>query len=352
MSGSTGPPPPGTPFRGAAALGAPRSTVTGGHRTGRPCGAPQRAAPAGFRRSPPRGRAARGRPGPVRGRFGHHRAGAGPPGAGPQWGGHPGPAPLRARLSGSRARYRCRQGPPRPRHGRGARTLRGRPGVRAPWRGAWFAIPQLPRTSAGGLAKHRLRLPRRPRGPPPSPGRRPCHRGPLESPPCAGPARGLLGPGPELLDEDRPLDRWSHEHLGTAQHTCGTVPRGPVDGPEHAAVDQFGRVHGVRGPRVADTSIPPDTPHRGPAATAVLTGELIAGAIRLDLPGAGRDPGSRGRPDPASPPAANTASSVATGPPLPGRNRPAAGQPSGRSRSHEGASPIRCRMTSEPRKVS
>ncbi|MGV4892039.1 GMC oxidoreductase [Streptomyces viridosporus] len=175
---------------------------------------------------------------------------------------------------------------------------------------------------------------------------------PLEDPPCAGPTRGLLGPGPELLDEDRPLDRWSHEHLGTAQHTCGTVPRGPVDGPEHAAVDQFGRVHGVRGPRVADTSVPPDTPHRGPAATAVLTGELIAGAIRLDLLGAGRDPGSRGRPDPASPPAANTASSVATGPPLPGRNRPAAGQPSGRSRSHEGASPIRCRMTSEPRKVS
>ncbi|WP_244301994.1 GMC oxidoreductase [Streptomyces viridosporus] len=87
---------------------------------------------------------------------------------------------------------------------------------------------------------------------------------PLEGPPCAGPARGLLGPGPELLDDDRPLDRWIREHLGTAQHTCGTVPRGPVDGPEHTAVDQFGRVHGVRGPRVADTSVPPR--HAAPGA--------------------------------------------------------------------------------------
>lgn len=106
----------------------------------------------------------------------------------------------------------------------------------------------------------------------------------LESPPFAGPSRGLLGPGPEVLDDDRSLDRWIHEHLGTAQHTCGTVPMGPADDPEHAAVDQFGRVHGVRGLRVADTSILPDTPHRGPAATAVLIGELIAQAIRLDLP--------------------------------------------------------------------
>ncbi|MEB8341457.1 mycofactocin dehydrogenase MftG [Streptomyces endophyticus] len=95
---------------------------------------------------------------------------------------------------------------------------------------------------------------------------------------------GLLAPGPEVLHDGRALDAWIRDHLGTAQHTCGTAPMGPADAPEHAAVDQYGRVHGVRGLRVADTSILPDTPHRGPAATAVLIGELIADAMRRELP--------------------------------------------------------------------
>ncbi|MGW5212300.1 GMC oxidoreductase [Streptomyces sp. NPDC004051] len=102
----------------------------------------------------------------------------------------------------------------------------------------------------------------------------------LESPPLADVARGPAGPGRKILDDDRALDRWIREHLGTAQHTCGTVAMGPADDPEHAAVDQFGRVHGVRGLGVADTSILPDAPHRGPAATAVLIGEVVADAMR------------------------------------------------------------------------
>ncbi|MGD6748161.1 GMC family oxidoreductase [Streptomyces sp. BH106] len=88
---------------------------------------------------------------------------------------------------------------------------------------------------------------------------------------------GLLAPGGEVLRDDGALDSWIREHLGTAQHTCGTVPMG-------LAVDQYGRVHGIRGLRVADTSMLPDTPHRGPAATAVLIGELIADAMRRELP--------------------------------------------------------------------
>ncbi|MEV0639852.1 mycofactocin system GMC family oxidoreductase MftG [Streptomyces sp. NPDC050619] len=106
----------------------------------------------------------------------------------------------------------------------------------------------------------------------------------LDTPPLADISHGLLDPGPDVLDDDRALDNWIRDHLGTAQHTCGTVPMGPADDPRRAAVDQFGRVHGVRGLRVADTSILPDAPHRGPAATAVLIGELIADAIRRDLP--------------------------------------------------------------------
>lgn len=73
--------------------------------------------------------------------------------------------------------------------------------------------------------------------------------------------------------DDAALDRWMLSHLGTAIHMCGTAPMGPV-------VDGTGRVHGVSGLRVADTSILPDVPHRGPAATAVFIGELVARAMR------------------------------------------------------------------------
>ncbi|MEV5432944.1 GMC family oxidoreductase N-terminal domain-containing protein [Streptomyces sp. NPDC052701] len=106
----------------------------------------------------------------------------------------------------------------------------------------------------------------------------------LGTPPFAALTSGLIEPVSGLLDDDRVLDHWIRGRLSTAQHTCGTVPMGPADDPTRGAVDQFGRVHGVRALRVADTSILPDTPHRGPAATAVLVGELIADAIRRDLP--------------------------------------------------------------------
>ncbi|MGW1786306.1 GMC oxidoreductase [Streptomyces sp. NPDC002143] len=57
---------------------------------------------------------------------------------------------------------------------------------------------------------------------------------------------------------------------------------GPADDPR-AAVDSYGRVHGVVGLRVADTSILPAPPLRGPAATAVLIGEVVADAMRRGL---------------------------------------------------------------------
>ncbi|MEV5845402.1 mycofactocin system GMC family oxidoreductase MftG [Streptomyces sp. NPDC051985] len=104
----------------------------------------------------------------------------------------------------------------------------------------------------------------------------------LEAPAFADRGAVLRDPGSEVLEHDDELDRWIGEHLGTAQHTCGTAPMGPEDDPE-AVVDQYGRVHGVKGLQVADTSILPDAPQRGPAATAVLIGEIIADAIRRDL---------------------------------------------------------------------
>ena len=82
-----------------------------------------------------------------------------------------------------------------------------------------------------------------------------------------------------ILVDDDALDRWMLRHLGTAIHLCGSAKFGPLDDPT-AVVDQYGRVHGVAGLRVADTSILPTVPTRGPAATAVLVGELIASFMR------------------------------------------------------------------------
>jgi predicted dehydrogenase (TIGR03970 family) len=97
-------------------------------------------------------------------------------------------------------------------------------------------------------------------------------------------AVGRVSAGPPDLParvaaDDIALDRWIRDRLGTSLHTCGTTPMGSPDDPD-TVVDQFGRVHGIDGLRVADTSIQPAVPRRGPANTAVLVGEVVAGALR------------------------------------------------------------------------
>lgn len=106
----------------------------------------------------------------------------------------------------------------------------------------------------------------------------------LATQPLAGLSGGPLGLPPAVIEDDSALDRWIAGSIATAQHTCGTVPMGSAEDTERAAVDQYGRVHGIRALRVADTSILPDAPQRGPAATAVLVGEIVADAMRRDLP--------------------------------------------------------------------
>ncbi len=80
---------------------------------------------------------------------------------------------------------------------------------------------------------------------------------------------GFVDLSDAVLDDDSALDEWIRSRHGTALHTSGTAPMGSV-------VDGAGRIRGIAGLRVADTSILPTAPHRGPAATAVFIGELIA----------------------------------------------------------------------------
>lgn len=92
---------------------------------------------------------------------------------------------------------------------------------------------------------------------------------------------GATGLDAATVKDDAALDEWIGGRLGTTQHACGTAPMGPIDDP-NAVVDQHGRVHRVDGLHIADTSILPTAPLRGPAATAVLIGEVVARALRHD----------------------------------------------------------------------
>ncbi|GAA2199674.1 mycofactocin dehydrogenase MftG [Sinomonas flava] len=88
-------------------------------------------------------------------------------------------------------------------------------------------------------------------------------------------AAGIGIPDTAVRD-DRALDSWIAAHLGTSLHTCGTVPFGGAG----SAVDGAGAVRGVEGLTVADTSILPTAPRRGPAVAALLVGEVIAARLR------------------------------------------------------------------------
>ncbi|MBF4993258.1 GMC family oxidoreductase N-terminal domain-containing protein [Arthrobacter gandavensis] len=92
-------------------------------------------------------------------------------------------------------------------------------------------------------------------------------------------SRGISEPSPDILAADNLLDDWVQTRLGTALHLSGTAKMGPAEDPE-AVVDPYGKVHGVQGLRVADTSVLPTVPLRGPAATAVMIGEFAAHHVR------------------------------------------------------------------------
>ncbi|WP_308817210.1 mycofactocin dehydrogenase MftG [Pseudonocardia alni] len=77
------------------------------------------------------------------------------------------------------------------------------------------------------------------------------------------------------LESDRTLDEWARANMFAVGHPCCTCRMGP-ESDDLAVVDQHGRVHGVDGLRVADTSIFPLIPSRGPSATTVMVGERLS----------------------------------------------------------------------------
>lgn len=78
-----------------------------------------------------------------------------------------------------------------------------------------------------------------------------------------------------VFDDDHAADAWIAAHLGTTVHVTGTVPFGGPDAP----VDGLGSVRAVPGLTVADASILPAAPRRGPAASVALVARLVASAL-------------------------------------------------------------------------
>jgi choline dehydrogenase len=86
-------------------------------------------------------------------------------------------------------------------------------------------------------------------------------------------------PANEDLATEATLDAWMMRNATTSHHSSSTCKMGPAGDPM-AVVDQFGKVHGLEGLRVADASIMPDCIRANTNVTTMVIGERIADFIR------------------------------------------------------------------------
>jgi len=88
----------------------------------------------------------------------------------------------------------------------------------------------------------------------------------------------LLDPSPADIESDRSLDAWMMRKVETMHHISGTAKMGP-DSDQMAVLDQYCRVKGVEGLRVADGSVMPDCIRANTNATIIMIGERVADFI-------------------------------------------------------------------------
>lgn len=91
-----------------------------------------------------------------------------------------------------------------------------------------------------------------------------------------------IQPGADV-QSDEALDDFIRDHVESAYHPCGTCKMGRADDPS-AVVDPQGRVIGVTGLRVADSSIFPRITNGNLNAPSIMVGEKISDSLL------GRDP--------------------------------------------------------------
>ena len=83
------------------------------------------------------------------------------------------------------------------------------------------------------------------------------------------------------LESDDALDAWLMREVTTGQHLTGTCKMGPSSDPM-AVVDQYARVHGLDGLRIADASIMPNVVRANTNVTTMMIGERVADFIKRD----------------------------------------------------------------------
>ena len=79
----------------------------------------------------------------------------------------------------------------------------------------------------------------------------------------------------ETIDDDEALDAYIWNTASHIFHPVGTAKMGSASDPE-AVVDQHGRVHGLEGLRVIDSSIMPNIPRANTNLTCIMIGERAA----------------------------------------------------------------------------
>ncbi len=89
----------------------------------------------------------------------------------------------------------------------------------------------------------------------------------------------LIDPTPADVVTDETLDAWMMRNVETMHHISGTAKMGP-DSDEMAVLDQYCRVRGVEGLRLADGSVMPDCIRANTNATIIMIGERVADFIK------------------------------------------------------------------------
>ena len=84
-----------------------------------------------------------------------------------------------------------------------------------------------------------------------------------------------IGPTDADLETDEALNAWMMREVSTSHHVSSTCKMGSGSDPM-AVVDQYGKVHGVEGLRVADASIMPDCVRANTNVTCMVIGERVA----------------------------------------------------------------------------
>jgi len=98
----------------------------------------------------------------------------------------------------------------------------------------------------------------------------------------AGVAEGIKRPTDAELADTAGLEAWIRRNCSTGAHPSCTARMGPADDPT-AVVDELGRVHGVRGLRIADASVFPRVPSANTNVPTIMVAERIAEWLREEV---------------------------------------------------------------------